>query len=99
MYLRASPVFVIVTFANGSLLSYGLCPGNPPEGKLYRGEGHGGGQGYGKVLEVLGRTPVSSEAEEGASTTQRRGRATKPFLSSFADKPDGAPPSTLRVRL
>src|SRR5215831_21295468 len=41
-------------FANGGLLSYGLCPGKPPEGKLDRGEGHEGGQGYGKVLEVLG---------------------------------------------
>src|SRR5262249_24068130 len=49
-------------FANGGLLSYGLCPGKPPEGKLDRGEGHEGGQGYGKVLEVLGRTPVSSES-------------------------------------
>ena len=35
-------------------MSYGLCPGKPPEGKLDRGEGHEGGQGYGKVLEVLG---------------------------------------------
>src|SRR5262249_8578130 len=34
----------------------------PPGGKLDRGEGHEGGQGYGKVLEVLGRTPVSSES-------------------------------------
>src|SRR5215813_13270036 len=32
--------------------------------------------------------------EKVRSTTQRRGRTTKPFLSSLADKPDGAPPST-----
>ena len=40
-----------------------LRPGKPPERKLDGGEGHEGGQGFGKVLEILGETPVSSEPE------------------------------------
>ena len=43
-----------------------LRPGKPPERKLDGGEGHEGGQGFGKVLEILGVTPVSSEPGEGA---------------------------------
>ena len=47
------------------------------------GEGNEGGQGFGKVLEVLGETPVSAEPGESASTTQRRGGTTQPFMSSL----------------
>jgi hypothetical protein len=43
-----------------------LRPGEPPEGQLDAGEGNEGGQGFGKVLEVLGETPVSAEPGEGA---------------------------------
>jgi hypothetical protein len=43
-----------------------LRPGEPPEGLLDGGEGNKGGQGFGKVLEVLGKTPVSAEPGEGA---------------------------------
>ena len=53
-------------------------PGEPPEGQLDGGEGNEGGQGFGKVLEVLGKTPVSANQEKVRSTTQRRGRTTKP---------------------
>src|SRR6516164_6177577 len=45
---------------------YNLRPGKPPDGQLDRGEGNEAGQGFGKVLEVLGKTPVSSEPGEGA---------------------------------
>ena len=37
-----------------------------PESKLDGGEGNEGGQGFGKDLEVHGKTPVSSEPGEGA---------------------------------
>src|SRR5216683_3590524 len=43
-----------------------LRSGEPPEGQLDGGEGNEGGQGFGKVLEVLGKTPVSAEPGEGA---------------------------------
>jgi hypothetical protein len=43
-----------------------LRPGKPPEGKLDGGESNEGAQGFGKVLEVLGETPVASEPGEGA---------------------------------
>ena len=56
-------------FANGRLLSYGLCPGKPPKGKLDGGEGHEGDQGFDEVLEVLGQTPVSSEPGAGVQAT------------------------------
>ena len=36
-------------------------PGKLPESKLDGGEGHEAGQGFGKVLEILGETLVSSE--------------------------------------
>ena len=54
------PTFV-TSVANRGLLSSDLRPGKPPEGKLDGGEGNEGGQGFGKVFEVLGETPVSSE--------------------------------------
>ena len=44
---------------------YNLRPGKP-DGQRDRGEGNEAGQGFGKVLEVLGKTPVSSEPGEGA---------------------------------
>jgi hypothetical protein len=47
------------------------------------GEGNEGGQGFGKVLEVLGKTPVTSEPGEGVLDTQRRGTTVKPFMSSL----------------
>jgi len=34
-------------------------PGKPPESKLAGGEGSEGAQSFGKVLEVLGETPVA----------------------------------------
>jgi hypothetical protein len=42
---------------------HGLRPGKPPEGWLDGGEGNEGGQGFGKVLEVIGETPVSGAWE------------------------------------
>ena len=56
--------------------SYGVAnrnlrPGEPPEGRLERGEVNEGGQGFGEVLEVLGETPIAAEPGEGALTTQR----------------------------
>ena len=38
-----------------------LCPGEPTEGKLDRGEGNEAGQGCCVVVEVLGEPPLSSE--------------------------------------
>jgi hypothetical protein len=38
-----------------------LRPGKPPEGQLDGGEGNEDGQGFGKVLEVLGETPVDTD--------------------------------------
>ena len=46
---------------------HGLRTGEPPEGQLDGGEGYEGGQGFGKVLEILGETPVSAEPREGAA--------------------------------
>src|SRR5438477_8957573 len=43
-----------------------LRPGEPPEGQLNGGEGNEGGQGFGKVFEVLVETPVASEPGERA---------------------------------
>jgi Copper resistance protein B precursor (CopB) len=43
-----------------------LRPGKPPESQLDGGEVSESGQGFGKVLEVLDKTPVSSEPGEGA---------------------------------
>ena len=40
--------------------------GQPSEGKLNRSEGHEGGQGFGEVLEILGKPPVAPEPGEGA---------------------------------
>jgi hypothetical protein len=54
-----------------------LCPGKPPEGQLDGDKGNEGGRGFGKVLEVLSGTPVSSEPGKVRSSTQRRGRTTK----------------------
>ena len=63
------PTFVIVHLPTAVLLSYGLCPGKPPKGKLDGGEGHEGDQGFDEVLEVLGQTPVSSEPGAGVQAT------------------------------
>ena len=63
-----------------------LRPSKPPEGELDGGQGHEGGQGFGKVLEIVGETPVASELpnqEKVRSITQRCGSTTKPFLSSL----------------
>jgi hypothetical protein len=43
-----------------------LRPGKPSESKLDGSEGNEGGQSFGKVLEVLGETPVASEPGESA---------------------------------
>src|ERR1700724_2108936 len=43
-----------------------LRPDEPPEGQLDGGERNEGGQGFGEILEVLGKTPVSAEPGEGA---------------------------------
>jgi hypothetical protein len=43
-----------------------LRPGKPPESKLNGREGNEGAQGFGKILEVPGETPVASEPGEGA---------------------------------
>ena len=47
------------------------------------GEGNEGGQGFGKVFAVLARCRFRPNQEKVRSTTQRRGRTTKPFLSSL----------------
>jgi hypothetical protein len=47
------------------------------------GEGNEGGQGFGKVFAVLARRRFRPNQEKVRSTTQRRGRTTKPFLSSL----------------
>ena len=44
----------------------GLRPGEPPEGKLDRSEGDKGGESFGEVLEILGKSPVAPEPREGA---------------------------------
>lgn len=62
-------------------MSQGLCPGKPPESELDRSEGDEGGQGFGEVLEILGKSPVRPNQEEVRPTTQRRGSTTKPFGS------------------
>jgi hypothetical protein len=43
-----------------------LRPGKPPESKLNGGEGNEGAQGFGKILEVFGKTTVASEPGESA---------------------------------
>jgi hypothetical protein len=43
-----------------------LHPRKPPEGKLDGGKGNEGAQGFSKVLEVLGETPVASEPGKSA---------------------------------
>jgi hypothetical protein len=50
----------------GFLSSRPTPPGRPPAGKLDGCEGHEGGQDFGKVLGILGETPVLSEPGEGA---------------------------------
>ena len=49
-----------------TFIMHDLRSDEPHEGQLDRGEGNEGGQGFGKVLEVLGETPVSAEPGEGA---------------------------------
>jgi len=65
------------------LQTFGLRPGQPPKGKLDRGDGYEGGQGLGEVLESLARRRFRPNHEKVRSTTQRRGRMTKPFMSSL----------------
>src|SRR5262249_5526794 len=60
----------------------GLRPGEPPEGKLNRSEGDGG-EKFGEVVEITAEPPVSPKHEKVRSTTQRRGRTTKPFMSKL----------------
>jgi hypothetical protein len=48
-----------------------------------RAFGTGAGPVFGEVLEVLSETPVAVEPGEGALDHQRRGRRTKPLLSSL----------------
>jgi hypothetical protein len=43
-----------------------LRAGKPPESKLNGGEGNEGAQGFGKILEVFGKTTVASEPGESA---------------------------------
>jgi hypothetical protein len=51
----------------------------------WMGEGNEVGQGFGKVLEVLGETPVSSEPGEGTldHPAARQDDEAKPFMSSL----------------
>ena len=46
-------------------------------------EGYEGKEGVGEIFIVLVQAPVAAEPGEGASTTHRRGRTTKPFMSSL----------------
>jgi len=62
--LRSS---IIVLSQPAVCSAYDLRPGNPPECQLDGAEGDDGSQGFGKVFEILGKTPVSSEPREGAS--------------------------------
>ena len=65
-------------------LDRGLRPGKPPDGELDRSEGDGGGEGFGEVLEILGKPPVASEPGEGAlDFPAARARTTAPFTSSL----------------
>ena len=43
-----------------------LHPAESPDSELDGREGHEGGQGLGKVLEVLGEAAISPEPREGA---------------------------------
>src|ERR1700739_86544 len=58
-----------------------LRPGEPPEGQLDGGEGNEGGQV--SVRFSLARRRLRPNQEKVRSTTQRRGRTTKPFMSSL----------------
>jgi hypothetical protein len=60
------PTFAIARCRPAVCGVHDLYPDKPPEGELDGGEGNEGGQGFGKVLEVLGETPVSAEPGEGA---------------------------------
>jgi|SRR5208282_1394728 len=40
---------------------HGLGPGQPPCGRLDRGDGYEGGPGLGEVFEVLGQVTISAE--------------------------------------
>ncbi len=60
-----------------------LLPGKPPEGKLDGGEGDEGGHGFREVLKSLARRRLRPNQEKVRSTTQRRGKMTKPFMSSL----------------
>jgi hypothetical protein len=59
-----------------------LRPDDAPEGKLDGGENDKGGQGFGEVLGVLGKTPVASEPGEGA-LDHPAAAARQPFMSSL----------------
>jgi hypothetical protein len=61
--LRAT---VIVHWRSVVLLSSSPTPGKPPERQLDGREGNEGGQSIGKVLKVLGETPVSAYPGENA---------------------------------
>jgi hypothetical protein len=60
-----------------------LRPGEPPEGQLDGGERNEGGQGFGKVLEVLGETPVPTEPGEGALDHPAARQDDEAFMSSL----------------
>ena len=59
-----------------------LHPAESPDSELDGREGHEGGRGLGKVLEVLGEAAISPEPREGA-LNHPRGTTTKPFMSSL----------------
>src|ERR1700716_1678718 len=78
------PTFVIARCRPAVCGVHVLRPGKPPEDELDGSEGHEGRQSFREVLEVLGETPVTPKPGEGAlSITQRRGKTTKPFMSSL----------------
>jgi glutathione S-transferase len=48
------------------LPDYSRTRNKPPQGRLDRGNCTEGGQGFGEVLEILGKTPFASEPGKGA---------------------------------
>jgi hypothetical protein len=72
------PTFAIARCRPAIFEIHDLRPGKPPEGELDLKRWYKGSESFGEVLEILGRR-LGSKHEKVRSTTQRRGKTTKPF--------------------
>jgi hypothetical protein len=78
------PTFAVVRCKSAVWRVGDLRPGKPPESKLSGGEGNEDAQGFGKISRSpWARRRLRPNQEKVRSTTQRRGRSTKPFMLSL----------------